>query len=57
MTSLTITFSVDGDKWCAVYAEGFTNIQECPAGFGSTPELALSNLISQEDKFGDGGVE
>ena len=36
--------------WCAVN-EQFINIQESPAGFGLTPEVALSELIMQEKDF------
>ena len=34
----------DGNMWCAYKIEGFTNIQECPAGFGETPNEAVENL-------------
>lgn len=39
---------MDGNLWCAVNDE-FTNIQESPAGFGLTTEVALSELIMQEN--------
>jgi hypothetical protein len=35
---------LDGDMWCAV-GPGFVNLQESPAGFGSTPILALRRLL------------
>lgn len=38
---------MDGNMWCAV-RDGFTNIQECPAGFGQTPDEAFENLDEQE---------
>lgn len=34
----------DGDAWCAVVGKGFTNIQECKAGFGATREEAIAQL-------------
>lgn len=40
-----ITITRDGDQWCAV-GPGFTNLQESPAGFGDTPEQAVSRLRS-----------
>ena len=33
----------DGDVWCAVKPD-FVNLQESPAGFGTTPEEARHNL-------------
>ena len=33
----------DGDMWCAVGPD-FINLQESPAGFGETPELAREEL-------------
>lgn len=38
----------DGDAWCCV-ADEFTNLQECLAGFGQSPELALDDLIEKEN--------
>ncbi len=34
---------LDGNAWCAVRFD-FINLQESPAGFGSTPEAARSEL-------------
>lgn len=33
------SISLDGDKWCVLYGE---NIQDGVAGFGDTPEKAMS---------------
>lgn len=41
---------MDGDKWCAVYGPTFTNIQECPAGFGDTETEALAALVKDQVK-------
>lgn len=35
----------DGDQWCATYSD-FENLQESPAAFADTPELALKELIN-----------
>lgn len=43
-----IRLYMDGNAWCAVRAEGFTDIQECPAGFGSTPTEAVTDLLRAE---------
>lgn len=40
----------DGDKWCVVRKEGFTNIQECNAGFGDDVVTAISQLYVEELK-------
>lgn len=37
---------MDGDQWCAVRPD-FVNLQESPAGFGSTREAAISGLTHQ----------
>jgi hypothetical protein len=34
----------DGNMWCAVKRDGFTNIQECVAAFGETPEKAIDQF-------------
>lgn len=34
---------LDGSKWCATDA-GFENLQESPAGFGDSPDDAVSDL-------------
>ena len=39
----------DGYLWCAVNEE-FTNIQQCPCGFGLTPMIALGELVLQENE-------
>lgn len=39
---------LDGAQWCAV-RPGFTNLQECPAGFGATPDEAIQDLIRNEE--------
>lgn len=33
----------DGDMWCATWPT-FSNLQESPAGFGETPEIAIAML-------------
>lgn len=38
-----ISLSKDGDQYCATRKD-FTNLQECPAGFGHTALDALSDL-------------
>lgn len=40
----------EGNMWCAVHKD-FTNLQESPAGFGLTPELARTELeqVSPDD--------
>jgi hypothetical protein len=35
---------LDGDAWCATL-DGFINLQESVAGFGSTPRAAVENLL------------
>lgn len=36
----------DGDQWCATLSD-FVNLQESPAGFGNTIELAMHELSKQ----------
>ena len=39
----------DGTAWCAYRKDGFTNIQECAAGFSYTSRLeAVKDLLKQE---------
>ena len=38
---------MDGASWCATY-HNFVNLQESPAGFGDTQELAVINLLESE---------
>lgn len=43
---------MDGDSWCAVFPD-FINLQESPAGFGTSPEEArmdLKKLTGRETK-------
>lgn len=40
----------DGNMICCVVKEGFTNIQECDAGFGKTKEEALVDLLKSTTK-------
>ena len=35
---------LDGDAWCAVHPD-FVNLQESPAGFGTSPEEARAALL------------
>lgn len=37
----------DGDSWCAV-RDGFINLQESDAGFGETPQEAITQLTKVE---------
>ena len=39
-------FFKDGNAWCCVRGD-FTNLQESPAGFGETMDVALSDLHRQ----------
>jgi len=43
-TPFTVKFFKDGNQWCAVFVN-FTNLQECPAGFGNTCMEALDSLL------------
>lgn len=36
----------DGNAWCAVYPD-FVNLQESPAGFGDSPEVARFELAKE----------
>lgn len=47
METKELKFFKDGDKICCVVEEGFTNIQECTAGFGNTEEEAEKDLLEQ----------
>jgi hypothetical protein len=40
----SINIKKDGDKYCATY-DDFVNLQESPAGFGSTVTQAMVNLF------------
>jgi hypothetical protein len=46
-----VRYFKDGDQWCAV-RKGFVNLQESPAGFGSSQGDALADLEKSE-KGGD----
>ena len=35
----------DGNAWTAHRAKGYTNMQECPTGFGDTAQEALTSLL------------
>lgn len=37
-------FKIDGNMWCCHYPD-FTNLQEHPAGFGETQELAFEDFL------------
>jgi hypothetical protein len=39
-----IHIGIDGDQYCATFP-GFTNLQECPAGFGYDTGEATADLI------------
>lgn len=41
-----IRVKLDGDSWCA-FRVPFTNLQECPAGFGDTPQKAVDALLAE----------
>jgi hypothetical protein len=42
-----IEIVLDGDAWCA-YRKPFRNLQEDEAGFGATPQIALTALLESE---------
>jgi hypothetical protein len=42
-----IEIVLDGDAWCA-YRKPFRNLQEDDAGFGDTPQTALTALLESE---------
>lgn len=54
--TININFGIDGDMWTAVY-DDFINLAQSICGFGSTPELALANLINQENRFEEGAAQ
>lgn len=41
----------DGDMFCAVMREGFTNIHECDAAFGETPEKAIDQFYMDQKQI------
>ena len=41
-----IVVFADGDQWCCTFSD-FINLQESPAGFGSTLDGAFEDLIQQ----------
>ena len=43
-----IRISRDGNMWCALRGE---NLQEGEAGFGATPEIALTTLLSEHESI------
>ena len=49
MIKKSIKVELDGNAWCAT-REGFTNMMECPVGFGETPQEAIDQLIKDEEK-------
>lgn len=46
----------DGDRWCATFGD-FINLQESPAGFGSTVLDALADLAQPRLAEKQGGAE
>ena len=42
-----IKIVLDGNAWCA-YRQPFRNLQEDDAGFGATPQIALTALLESE---------
>jgi hypothetical protein len=46
-----IRIVLDGNAWCA-YRMPFRNLQEDDAGFGSTPQMALTALLEVELPYG-----
>jgi hypothetical protein len=46
-----IRIVLDGNAWCA-YRMPFRNLQEDDAGFGSTPQMALTALLEIELPYG-----
>jgi hypothetical protein len=51
LSGTDIVLEVDGNQICA-HHENFTNLQECPAGFGNSPEEAVEALRVEELKGG-----
>jgi len=47
--SLSIIIKKDGSMWCA-HADNFVDLQVSPAGFGTTPELAVSDYLVQKQR-------
>lgn len=47
-----LTLKMDGNAYCVHKKDGFTNTQECPAGFGDTAFDAICNFYSQLDGTG-----
>lgn len=47
--TVRVSLFMDGDMWCAILTESFTNLQESPAGFGITPSAALDMLQDECD--------
>jgi hypothetical protein len=48
---MDIDIKQDGDMRCATF-ENFTNLQECPAGFGKTDAEAVINLLKYQPDVG-----
>lgn len=42
-----IEITLDGNMYCAVIENNFTNLQESDAGFGETKELAVQELLKR----------
>ena len=49
-TEEDVFYDVDGDQITAKRGD-FTNLQECPCGFGYTEQEALADLIRQEKEL------
>lgn len=43
----TVRTFIDGNMWCAVRLD-FIDLQQSPAGFGETVELAIADLATRE---------
>jgi hypothetical protein len=41
---------LDGNAWTANRAKGYTDMMECPTGFGDTPQDAVTSLLAEEEK-------
>lgn len=47
----SVFFFRDGSQYCAIFPDGFTNIQKNPAGFGINAIEALKDLLIKADEY------
>ena len=48
MEKIIVHFQVYGNQICATF-KGFTDFQEDPVGYGDNPEMALGDLMRNDD--------